>query len=204
MNIFFRVQDLGIIRDIFLYKIYPVNLINLKKDNDLIIDIGAHIGCFSLLANKLTNKEVIAIEPEEENFKLLTKNILLNKAKIMPVKCAISNYNKTKKFYKSFSTLSHSLRKISETFEYVKVMKLKTLLKKMKITLNDIKLIKLDAEGEELRIIRDSKNILSKKPILFIDVIEISRKERESMYKLLKKMNFSVLFFKKAGIYLAL
>jgi FkbM family methyltransferase len=156
------------------------------------------------LANKLTNKEVIAIEPEEENFKLLTKNILLNKAKIMPVKCAISNYNKTKKFYKSFSTLSHSLRKISETFEYVKVMKLKTLLKKMKITLNDIKLIKLDAEGEELRIIRDSKNILSKKPILFIDVIEISRKERESMYKLLKKMNFSVLFFKKAGIYLAL
>ena len=47
--------------------IYPVRYI---------IDAGANIGLFSILyKNKFKNAEIIAIEPEKNNFKMLKKNI---------------------------------------------------------------------------------------------------------------------------------
>ncbi len=50
---------------------------NLKPDN-IIIDIGAHIGAFSILAaSKLRKGKVYAIEVSKENFQYLEKNVIL-------------------------------------------------------------------------------------------------------------------------------
>jgi len=50
-----------------------------RKDDDVIIDVGAHIGAFSLLAaTYVPNGRIYAIEPSVESFQLLQKNIKLN------------------------------------------------------------------------------------------------------------------------------
>ena len=50
------------------------------KQGDVIVDIGAHIGSFSIFAaTKFRDTIVYAYEPAPENFKLLKENIKLNK-----------------------------------------------------------------------------------------------------------------------------
>ena len=63
-----------------------------------VIDIGAHIGYYTLLAAKLVGDkgEVFAFEPEPRNYALLLKNIEINSYKnVTPIKKAV--FNKTGK-----------------------------------------------------------------------------------------------------------
>jgi FkbM family methyltransferase len=62
--------------------------------NPVIVDIGAHIGDFSLLmAHQIPGARILAYEPEPENFALLEENIETNgfKAAIFPFRQAISD-----------------------------------------------------------------------------------------------------------------
>jgi FkbM family methyltransferase len=50
-----------------------------RDTTDVILDIGANIGAFSILAAKNTaNCKIIAVEPEETNFAKLIENVALN------------------------------------------------------------------------------------------------------------------------------
>ncbi len=62
------------------------------KDSGVVIDIGAHIGTFSVMAATLSRKaKIYAYEPHPENFGLLRDNILLNglEERISPVNSAV-------------------------------------------------------------------------------------------------------------------
>jgi FkbM family methyltransferase len=49
------------------------------KQNDTIIDVGAHIGAFSVLAAKrIPNGKIYAIEPSQESYTILEQNIRMN------------------------------------------------------------------------------------------------------------------------------
>ena len=54
---------------------------NLLREGDFVIDIGANFGWYSLLMAEIVgdNGIVIALEPEQENFEILRKNVLLQK-----------------------------------------------------------------------------------------------------------------------------
>ena len=68
------------------------------ESNDVIIDIGAHIGLFTIYASQFSkNGEIYSFEPMKDNFELLNKNIISNKvifSFIKDVKLSI-----TKRFY---------------------------------------------------------------------------------------------------------
>src|SRR5215216_2460824 len=51
------------------------------KNGDIVIDVGAHIGPYTLKASKLVglNGKVVAIEAAPDNFDILNRNIQLNK-----------------------------------------------------------------------------------------------------------------------------
>ncbi|MCL4314798.1 MAG: FkbM family methyltransferase, partial [Candidatus Thermoplasmatota archaeon] len=58
------------------------------------VDVGAGIGEFSVLASSIVGKEgkVIAIEPSPEDFKTLQYNIKENKcSNVIPINSAVSN-----------------------------------------------------------------------------------------------------------------
>ena len=66
---------------------------NIKK-GDTVIDIGAGIGEFSVLASKLVGEhgKVISIEPSPEDFETLLVNLKTNKChNVIPLNLAISD-----------------------------------------------------------------------------------------------------------------
>ncbi len=70
--------------------VYEVEKMNNPK---VILDIGANIGAFTIVAARLfPDAKVIAVEPEPSNSKLLRKNIALNKlTNVEVIECAVSN-----------------------------------------------------------------------------------------------------------------
>ena len=51
------------------------------KEGDVVIDVGAHIGRYTIIASKRVgpNGKVIAIEADPSNFEMLNRNIQLNR-----------------------------------------------------------------------------------------------------------------------------
>ena len=65
--------DFAIFMQIFVGKSYEIPF---PANSKIIIDAGANIGFFSvLLKNKFPDAQIITIEPDEENFELLKKNM---------------------------------------------------------------------------------------------------------------------------------
>ncbi len=90
--------DMGVITEIFHED--PYRLLNIP-DNAVIVDIGAHIGTFSLRCAKEKNCMVFAYEPCEENYKLLCENIHNNSLgdRISAFRIAVSNKIGMREFY---------------------------------------------------------------------------------------------------------
>ena len=72
--------------------------LNLKK-GEIFVDVGAHIGAYTINTAKIASN-VIAIEANPENFKVLIKNISLHKLdNVIPYNVAAYNVNKKLKLY---------------------------------------------------------------------------------------------------------
>lgn len=55
---------------------------NLTIDqNDIVVDLGANVGVFTIYASQFTNGPIVAVEPEAENYSCLVRNILANSIK---------------------------------------------------------------------------------------------------------------------------
>jgi len=66
-----------LVREIFFRKVYnPVNLP--IGENDIVVDIGAHNGIFTLFAASITKNMVYAFEPTPASFEFLKRNIDAN------------------------------------------------------------------------------------------------------------------------------
>ena len=68
------------IKDILINREYEFfSEFGLNNFTGLVIDAGAHVGLFSLIAANFANT-VIAIEPNKKNYNLLRRNVQHNKA----------------------------------------------------------------------------------------------------------------------------
>ena len=146
----------GIIaRGDFLFKSYCLQNITFKK-NDKVIDCGANSGdLFLKFIDLIEHENYIAIEPNPSDFELLKMNvgnkpILINKA--------LGNKNDTMKFYVSTQNADSSLIEPLEYTEIVnvEVIRLDYLLDKLSI--NSVKLLKIEAEGFEPEILKGLGN----------------------------------------------
>ena len=73
-------------------------LLHFLRDNDHLIDIGANIGAYSILAASQIGCKTIAFEPSEKNYSILMSNIHLNNFQdiIETHNCALGEKNETK------------------------------------------------------------------------------------------------------------
>jgi FkbM family methyltransferase len=69
---------IGLVEDIFFNNIYTPPGFSIEN-NDVVVDIGAHVGTFTLFAASKTKNMVYAFEPFAINFEFLNKNIHTNK-----------------------------------------------------------------------------------------------------------------------------
>lgn len=134
-------------------------------EGGVFVDVGAHAGKYTVrMAKKIKDRgEVIALEPENFNFALLTKNIELNGLEnVTCIKKACSDEDGIAELYRhnKYSTL-HSI-KINKGGELQKVetCKLDSVLAALKI--ENVELIKMDVEGAELEAIKGAAETLQR------------------------------------------
>ncbi|MCX6723780.1 MAG: FkbM family methyltransferase [Candidatus Staskawiczbacteria bacterium] len=83
-------KDRGIIDEIYTHRCYTPQGFEIKEE-DTVVDIGAHIGVFSIFAARLAkNGKIFSFEPTPENFMMLRENIEINKIKnVFPINKAV-------------------------------------------------------------------------------------------------------------------
>lgn len=167
--------------------------------NAIVIDVGAHIGTFCLLmAHKSPQGKFFAIEPAQDSFDILEKNITENNLlrKLVPCRFALSDSNsKVKLFHDEYSgNWGHSIvSELSKTYEEVEAMTLDSFFEQYRISYCD--LIKLNCEGAEFRIIEHvstkTLNKINTWIILFHEDLD-SEGDRMKIIKRLKKSGYIV------------
>jgi len=112
----------GNYKDIFDDKVYLRHGIELEE-NDLIFDVGANVGSFSMFVQKCQpTAEIIAFEPVPEVFALLKKNFEHRNINGLIYNCGISNKEETAKFiyYKKMSGLSGRFSDVESEKQFAK------------------------------------------------------------------------------------
>lgn len=127
----------------------------LLKPGDVMLDIGAHVGYYTLLAAKLVGAsgKVYAFEPEPENYATLLRNIELNKLdNVVAVRKAISNRNTPCQFFLSqLDNGNHSLVHLGLPEKGTISVETTTLDQFLEeVGWPRIDIIKMDIEGSEL------------------------------------------------------
>jgi hypothetical protein len=128
----------------FILDVYRTT--ELLRKNDLVLDLGATIGDFSVLASKKVGREgkVIAIEPNTEDYKLLKLNIKNNNCpNVVPINIGIGS----EPGEKEISFWGRKFRCKLDTLENI--------LRESNIT-DKINFIKMDIEGFEAEVVSEN------------------------------------------------
>ena len=166
------------------------------REGDLVLDIGANIGYYSLLLAKLVggNGKVYSFEPEPSNFALLKKNIEVNGYKnIIPIQKAVSESNRKIKFYLEKENFgAHKIHNSNKKMNSIEVdsVKLDSFFKNKKQKIN---FIKMDIEGAEGKAIQGMQNLIktNKNLKIILEFTPVSLREcgvgPEELFKMLKE-----------------
>ena len=149
--------DLMALTNVWLFEEYKKEGFEIKQ-NDVIIDIGAHIGLFSLYVSQFcTNGKIFSFEPVKENFELLCSNLEKNNLeRVNSFNSAVSKSNTFVKMFINNDEAGHSIFSKTST-----EIKLKSITLQKIFDDNYIKncnLLKLDCEGAEYEIIETLPN----------------------------------------------
>ena len=139
----------------------------LKKGN-ILFDIGAHVGFYTLLSAELVGKEgkVFSFEPLMANYEYLKKHVEMNNYKnITPFNVAVSDKDGFALFTKGENTSTGHLVSDGET--KVRTIVIDDWINNKKLLVPDV--LKIDVEGAELTVLKGAINLLNKyHPIIFL------------------------------------
>lgn len=174
-----------LVLEIYWRRIYETYLKEAKSTSIVIFDVGAHMGIFTLkIAKKIRNRGiVVAIEPNPYNYRRLQENIRLNGLdNIIALNIALGEKTDTVPLWLpppteentglasiSFKVSNHSIPVLVETL--ADVMK--------ELNIESIDLLKLDAEGAELSILKGLGENLRKTQSLAIAAEHFSGEANE-------------------------
>lgn len=138
----------------------------LFETNDVIVDIGANIGEFSLaVSNKNRNISIIALEPSPEEYKFLVKNLKSIEAK--PLNIGAWKKSDSLSFFSKGDTADNSLFEF-DGYTHKTHVQLETLNSVLKDS-GRIKLLKIEAEGAEPEVVEGAGDILPRCDYVVID-----------------------------------
>lgn len=127
-----------------------------SRPTGAVVDVGANIGTFALRASR-TAASVVAIEPEADNYRLLTENVQRNSARnVVTVNAAVSSRVGWSDLFTTRHGGFHSLGDyVSERPDFMGVQKVRTLTLESILGEHaiDTCFLKLDCEGAEHEIL---------------------------------------------------
>lgn len=190
-------QDRGAKCDVYDKSLYE-RFYKPRKGN-VVVDVGAHIGLFTLkIALQVGEKgRVIAVEPEKKNYAFLTENIRINRYRnVTPVDLALSDFEGKARFFLKARSVSHSL--FGKTFvtpiigsTEVDVTTLDKMLEKLAV--NRVDLLKINVEGAELNVLKGGEHLLSEGRIsnIVLATHPPRKKEAEEISEYLRSMGYT-------------
>src|SRR5918992_2034739 len=179
------------------------------KEGDIVIDIGAHIGLYTIIASKRVgaNGKVVAIEANPSNFEMLNSNIKLNQlTNIISLNNAVYSKETKIKLYlpgeelghTTYNTVMSDRARNEDKFVEVSANTLDYLLQLNEIT--DVNWVKIDVEGAEFEVLKGAHNLLlnSKDIALLIEVHNLSGGTNlyRQILEFLRLYNFKIEFEK--------
>ncbi|MHB8261938.1 MAG: FkbM family methyltransferase [Bacteroidia bacterium] len=153
--------------------------IKLCKNAEVVFDIGANTGVYSLIAKAINAKaNVYAFEPVKRVFEKLTENNKLNNFDIMCLPVAASNFNGKAKIYDTATEHTYSVtvnknlnpETIGTIITEIDVVTLDSIIEKD--NLQKIDILKIDVETHEAEVLEGfRKNLKLFKPTILIEIL---------------------------------
>ena len=205
-------QDPAVSRPLLLAGDYEPHvtrtLLGLLRDDTHFLDVGANIGYFSLLAaTKCPHGRVFSIEPDPQNYRLLSASVMLNglRERLTAVQTAASDEdgvatlsdlgnaaNRGARFTaKTRAALEARVHGPAPTFTEVRMARLDRLLSGERIDV-----MKVDVEGHEPPALRGAEGLLRAcRPAILLEfspgnIINIAGEPPESMLQFLKELGY--------------
>lgn len=160
------------VESIFTKEPWTIEWLNELTSEDLLLDVGANVGMYTIWAAAIRNCDVIALEPESMNYSILNKNIMQNKLDklVKAYSIGLSNSNEFCMLnmqdlraggsnHSAGEALNFNLEPMSINFQQgCVVFKLDDLIEKKNIPIPSR--IKIDVDGFEHKIIEGAKQTL--------------------------------------------
>ena len=191
------------LRDGKVYEPFEIELVrHLVKEGDIAVDIGAMIGCYTLVFAKLVGDKgkVFAFEPAPENYKTLQKNIWINEYKNTRIlQKAVSDTSGEVSIYLNNGNLGmHTLgkRKDLEKWEEIKVETI-TLDSYFEKYDKPIDFLKMDIQGAEGLALKGMEKLLIKNEQIKM-IVEFSQPQLKGLgdpkecLRLLRQYGFNI------------
>lgn len=180
--------------NIWLLDEYFKNKINIQK-NDIIIDIGGHIGLFALYASQYCkNGKIYSFEPVIENYNLFLENIKNNNlTNVKAFNTAVSKNEGEVNLFLNDDQAAHSIFTKSNTVKKVNSTTLQKIFEKNKI--ENCNLLKIDCEGAEYEILENLPIEYYKKIqkiVIECHFVETKKDVFEKLRVFLNKQNFKI------------
>jgi len=206
--------DEWIQQQIYLFGLFDGKGIRFMKKNlkngDVFFDIGANIGCYTLIASKITGSSghVFAFEAIREVYEKLTFNIQLNNLSgITAENLAIFDQKDLLEFYVSsgenigMSSIFHHDNERGDTVQ-VQAISVDEYVEENQISRVDF--IKLDIEGAELHALNGMRKTLRRfRPILLMElsteVLPNTSLTPDEITQLLRDLNYTQMALTKSG-----
>ncbi len=139
----------------------------------VIVDAGANIGASSVyFARKYPNAKIYAIEPEQENFDILKKNISKYK-NIVPIQAAIWGSQETRAIQDTLTgswgfTICETNNKVVPLNQQTDCITIRSLLDEFDLDYIDI--LKMDIEGSEKDVFENAEDWIDKVGIITVEL----------------------------------
>jgi FkbM family methyltransferase len=181
-------------------------------ENDVFLDIGAHYGYFSLLASAIVGEggHIISFEAAPKTYRILhqnaskVRNIAVHNKAVSDTEGTLSFYE-FPNLYSEYNTLDVSQFENEEWFKNSKPQEIKI----DSVTLHDFlrgnikpRLIKIDVEGAEYKVISGMRNHLqNNSPIIIMEYLSADRGNQEHIEaeKLLQSFGYKTFIITKNG-----
>jgi len=166
------------------------NYAKIPKNPKTVIDIGAHIGLFTLASIRAGAKKVYAFEPEESNYELLCHNIKINgyEDRVNCIKLGVGAVGQTKLYIHPKNSGASSIYldadKALEAGKYqvINIISIHDVFKNYDINYCDI--LKIDCEGSD----RDILNELDEDLVSRIGQISVEIHDRSLIEGFVEKL----------------
>ena len=179
---------------LFTKEPHTIDWLNEIGPKETLLDIGANVGMYSIYAGAVRGANVIALEPESQNYSLLNMNIQLNKLDHLVVAYCIGVSDKDTFDYIFMGNLSAgdgnhavgepldmNLQSFSNIIEFAQgciTYKIDSLVEDNKLPVPDY--VKIDVDGFEHKVVEGAKETLRNKKVKSV-IIEINPKLHEHL-----------------------